>query len=141
MCLIPLIVDSVAHGLAVEGKTFVMLGIGFVPVLQSSVQMDGIDPDQNITDDVFAGDNIVVVGITAAETLPGIFVEAFGPIGDCPVSAHSTQAGPGGNGQDCGKSMPSPLSSTRIGYFGEKGRKGLHLLSIDHHFGTSCTIR
>ena len=89
----------------------------------------------------FTGDDVTVLGITAAEALPGIFAEAFGPIGDGPVSAHATQAGPGGNGQNRGESMPSPLGSARIGDFGKKGREGLHLLSIEHHFGTSCTIR
>lgn len=141
MSLIPVIIDGVAHGFAVDGQTFIVLGRGLVPVLQGSVQMDGIDPDQNITDDVFAGDDVAVVRIPAPETPPGIFAEAFGPIGDCPVSAHPTQAGPGGNSQDGGESMPSPLRSMRIGDFGKKGREGLHLLSIEHHFGTSCTIR
>ena len=141
MGLMSLVIDGVAHSLAVDGQTFILLGIDLVPLVQGSVQMDGIDPDQNITDDVFAGDDVAAVFITATEPLPRIFAETLGPIGDCPVSAHSTQAGPGGNGQNCGKSMPSPLSSTMIGNFGKKGMKGLHLLSIEHHFGTSCTIR
>ena len=141
MGLIPLIIDGVAHSLAVNGKTFIFLGIGFVPLLQSPVQMGGIDPNQNIADDEFAGDNVATVGITATETLPGVFAEAVGPIGDCSVSAHPAQAGCGGNSQDRGESMPLPLSATMIGYFSEKRRERLHLLSIEHHFGTSYTIR
>ena len=77
MGLMPLIIDGVAHGLAVDGKTFILLGIGLVPVVQSSVQMDWIYPDQNITDDVFTGDNVSVVGITATETPPTILLSPF----------------------------------------------------------------
>jgi Na+-transporting NADH:ubiquinone oxidoreductase subunit NqrD len=51
MGLVPLIIDGVAHGLAVDGKTFVFLSVGFVPMLQGSVQMHGINTDQDIADD------------------------------------------------------------------------------------------
>ncbi len=54
--------------------------------------MHGIDANQDITDDVLTWDNIMAFVKTAAEAPPGIFAEAFGPIGDGPVSAHSTQA-------------------------------------------------
>jgi len=37
MALIPLIIDGVAHGFAVDGKTFVFLSVGFVPTLQALV--------------------------------------------------------------------------------------------------------
>src|SRR4030042_3436659 len=103
--------------------------------------MRGIDANQDITDDVLTGDNIRAFVKTAAEAPPGIFAEAFGPIGDGPVSAHSTQASSGYNGQNGGNSMPSPLGSARIRDFGKNGREGLHLLRLEHHFGTSCTIR
>jgi len=137
---LPFIINGIAHGLAVYGKAFVVVGIGLIPVLQGSVKMDGIDPDQDIADNVFAGDTVLAVVIAAPEPPPGILAKAFGPIGDCPVSAHPTQAGPGGNSQDGGESMPSPLRATRIGDIGEKGRERLHLVSIQHHFGTSGTI-
>ena len=117
-----LIIDGVAHGLTVYGKTFVFLSVGFVPTLQGSVQVDGIDPDQDTADNRLTGDEVTFVGIAAVEAPPGIFAEAFGPIGDGPVSTHSTQVSSGGNGQNGSKPMPSPLDSTRVGDFSKKGR-------------------
>jgi len=58
MGLMPLIIDGVAHGFAVDGKTFVLLRVDFVPTLQGSVQMHWIDTDQDITDDVLAGNDV-----------------------------------------------------------------------------------
>ena len=49
--LIALIVDSVTHGFAINGQTFVLLTIGLVPTLQGTVQMHRIDANQHITDD------------------------------------------------------------------------------------------
>ena len=141
MGLMPLIVDSVAHGLAIDGEALVFFSIDLVPMLQGSVEMDWIHTNQDIADDLLTWDDVTALGKTAAEAPAGIFAEPFGPIGDCPVSAHSTQAGPGRNGQNRGKSMPSALSSAGIGDFSKKGRQGLHLLSSEHHFGTSCAIR
>ncbi len=140
MGLMSLIIDGVAHGFAVNGKTFVLLSVGFVPTLQGSVQLCGIDANQDIADDRLTGDDVTLLDKTAAEAAPGIFTEAFGPIGDGAVTAHATQASSGDNGQNRGESMPSALGSARIGDFGKKGRERLHLLSIEHHFGTSCTI-
>jgi len=117
-----LIIDGVAHGLTVNGQTFVFLSVGFVPTLQGSVQIGGIDPDQNIADNRLTWDHVTLFGIAAAEASSGVFTEAFGPIGDGPVSAHSTQASPGGNGQNGSEPMPSPLDSTRVGDFGKKTR-------------------
>ena len=34
-----LLVQGVAHGLAVDGQTFVLSGVGFVPAVQGAVQM------------------------------------------------------------------------------------------------------
>jgi hypothetical protein len=122
MSLMPLIVNGVAHGFAVDGKTFVFFSVGFVPTLQGSVEMHRIDPDQDITDDVLAWDKVIAVCVAASETLPGLLAKAFGPICDSSVSAHSTQASPRCNGQNRGESMPSALGSAGIGDFGEKGR-------------------
>ena len=51
MVLTPLIINGVAHGLAVKGQTFILCCIDLVPVPQGLVQMAGVDPDQDITDD------------------------------------------------------------------------------------------
>jgi hypothetical protein len=98
MGLIPLLIDGIGHGFAVDGQAFVFLGVSLVPALQGSIQMRGIDPDQDIPDDGFAGDGVTALEVTAAETLSGPLAETFGPIGHRPVSAHATQTGPGGNG-------------------------------------------
>ena len=122
MSLMALIIDGVAHGLAVDGKSFILLSVDFVPALQGSVEMHRIDADQDIADDVLAWNNVTAVCVAAAETLPGLLAEAFGPICDRPVSAHPTQTGPGCNGQNRGESMASALGSAGIGDFGKKGR-------------------
>ena len=98
MGLMPLFIDGVAHGFAVDGQTFVFGSVGLVPALQGSIEMRWIDPDQDIPDDGLAGDEVTALFVAAAETLPGPLAETFGPISDRMVSAHPTQAGPGGNG-------------------------------------------
>ncbi len=140
MGLIALIIDGVTHGLAVDGKTFVFLSEGFVPAVQGSVQFYGIDADQDIADNRLTWDDVTFLDTTAAEALPGIVAEAFGPIGDGSISAHPTEAGTGHNGQNRGESMPATLGSARVGDFGKEGRQRLHLLSIKHHFGTSSMV-
>jgi hypothetical protein len=56
MGLMSLIIDGVAHGLAVDGQTFVLLSIGLVPTLQGLVQLYGIDANQDLADNRFTGD-------------------------------------------------------------------------------------
>ena len=98
MGLMPLIIDGIAHGLAVDGKTFVFLSVGFIPTLQGAVELSGIDANQDIANNRFTWDEVTALVKTAAEALSGIFAEAFGPIGDGAVSAHATQACSGDNG-------------------------------------------
>jgi len=90
MGLAPLIINGIAHGFTVYGQAFILLCICLVPFLQSSVQVNGINADQNITDNVFAGYNVAALVITATKTSSGVFAEALCPIGDCPVAAHPT---------------------------------------------------
>ena len=72
MRLIALIIDGVTHGLAVKGKTFIVLRMGLVPSLQGSVQMHGIDTDQNIADDRLTWNDVTLLLIAAAEAPPGV---------------------------------------------------------------------
>jgi hypothetical protein len=37
------LINSIAHGLAVYGKAFIFLPLGFVPPLERLVEMGGID--------------------------------------------------------------------------------------------------
>jgi len=80
MSLMTLIIDGVAHGLAVYGETLVLPSINFVPASQGAVQMGGFDSDKNIADDGLAGDDVAAPFATAIETLPCLLAEAVGPI-------------------------------------------------------------
>ena len=51
MGLLPLFIDGIAHGFAVDCQAFVFLSVGLVPALQGSIEMYGIDPDQDIAED------------------------------------------------------------------------------------------
>jgi len=100
MGLISLIIHSVTQGFAVNGQALILRGMDLIPTLQSPVQFDGIDPNQYIPDNVFAGHDVLAVFITATKTSPGRCAETLGPIGYCPVSPHAAQAGGSGNPQD-----------------------------------------
>ncbi len=65
-------IDGVAHGLAVYGKAFISLPIGFVPALKRPIKMRRIDADEDITDDGLTGNDPPAVFHTAAEALPGL---------------------------------------------------------------------
>src|SRR5437879_11329153 len=54
MSLLTLLIQGVAHRLAVDGQTLISRAIDFVPALQGLVQMRGGDADQHITQDVLA---------------------------------------------------------------------------------------
>ena len=66
------LINGIAHGLAVYGKTFVSLSIGFIPALDRFIQMDRIDTDEDITDDGLAGNNAAAVILPAAEALSSL---------------------------------------------------------------------
>ena len=113
--LVPLLIDGVAHGLAVNGETFVLLTIEFIPALQGAVEVHRIDADKDIADDVLARDDAATVFVAAAEALPGLGAKALGPVRDSPVSTHPTEDCPGCDGQNRGKWMTSTLSAAGIG--------------------------
>jgi hypothetical protein len=56
------IINGVAHGLAVYGKTCILLSIGFIPAGESVIQTDRVYADEDITDD----------GLTAIAPLQGL---------------------------------------------------------------------
>jgi hypothetical protein len=121
MGLMPLIIDGVAHGFAVYGKSFVLLSIELIPPLQGAVQMGGIDTDQDIADGGLAWNDVAILFVTASETFSGLRAEAFGPIRDGLVSTHPTQACSGSNGQNSAQSMASTMEAAWIGDFGKEG--------------------
>src|SRR5256886_6381705 len=67
MSLLTLLIQGVAHRLAVDGQTLISRAIDFVPALQGLVQMRGGDADQHIAQDVLAGHDITTLFATAAK--------------------------------------------------------------------------
>jgi hypothetical protein len=62
-----LVVEGVAHGVAVDRQTVVVLAEDLIPALSGSVEVERIDADEDIAQDVFAGDEIASVLTAAAE--------------------------------------------------------------------------
>lgn len=123
--LVPLLIDGVAHGLAVNGETFVLITIEFIAALQGAVEVHRIDTDKDIADDVLARDDVATVFVAAAEVLPGLGAKALGSVRDSPVSTHPTGGCPGCDGQNRGKWMTSTLSTAGIGDIRKNSGKGL----------------
>ena len=140
MSLIALIINGVAHRLAVYGETLIFSSVNLIPALQRLVQILRVDADKNIPDDGFAGYNVSAILAAAAETIPGFLAKTIGPIRDRFVSAHPAQDCPGRYGQNSIQSMPPSLGAALIGNAFEEGRKGLHLICVEHDFGISLTI-
>lgn len=120
MGLIPLFIDSIAQGFAINCETFVLLPIDLVPALQGAVDVNGIDADKDIADDVFARDEVAAVLVAASEALPGLGAKALGPVRDRSISTHPTKDCPGCDGQNRGKLMTSTLSTAGIGDIGKE---------------------
>ena len=97
MGLIALIVNGVTHGFSINGQRFVVLSIGLIPALYGTVQMHGVNADQDITDGGQARYDVALVLVAAIETLAGILAEVSGPIRDGQVAVHPTQGCAGGN--------------------------------------------
>ena len=90
MGLMALLIDGIAHGFTIDSQGVVFLGIGFVPPLQGTIQLRGVDPKEDLTDTGFTGDEVAALGIATTESLSGMLAKTFGPIGDRAVSPHAT---------------------------------------------------
>jgi len=128
--LMTFFINGIAHGLAVYGQTLIPLAVGLIPALKGAVQMHRVNADQDIADNGGAGDEVATVFTTAVETLSRFGAKAFGPIRDGPISPHSTQDCPAGNGQDRRKGMSPSLSAAGIGDVPEEIGQGSHLLGF-----------
>lgn len=80
--LLPVLVLGIAHGLAVDRQTGVVLSIGFVPLLTRLVERHGIDADQDVTNDELTRHAVNALLATTAEALACFRCEVFGPPGD-----------------------------------------------------------
>jgi len=65
--LAAVVVDGIAHGLAIDGEAFIDASKLRIPALQGLVEFGGINPNQDIAQDGFAGHRIDVVAVAASE--------------------------------------------------------------------------
>src|SRR5438445_13838079 len=127
MRTLALLIQGVAHGLAVDGQTLIPCAIAFVPALQSAIQIGGRDADWHIAEDGLAGHHIMALFATASEALPRFLPEALGPIRNSLVPAHPAESGPAGDPQHRGQTMSSPLGPARIGHVRKETRMRAHV--------------
>ena len=67
--LMTLVVNGIAHRLAVDGKTFILFAMGFIPAPQGAVKLRRIDADEQVADDIFAWNYETSIFTTTTETL------------------------------------------------------------------------
>jgi hypothetical protein len=139
--LLAVLIQGIAHRLAIDGQTFIFPRVAFVPASEGTVQARWLDADQHIADDVFTGHLIAALSPTAAESPPGLGAQALGPIGDGLVAAHATQHGTGCDAQHRRQAMALALGAAGIGNLGKKRGQGLHLRGGEDGFRLSYSIR
>lgn len=104
------------------------------------VELEGVDPGEDLADGRDTGDDVAAFDIGATEAFSGLLAEGLGPIEEGLITAHATQSSPDGQGQNGGEAMASALGTARIGDRSKEGRKVLHVLSSKFHLDTSCLI-
>ncbi len=72
-----LLVDGIAHGLAVDGEGFVAGGVAGVPGLQGAVHVVGVDAGQHLANDGAAGNEVVAVAVTATKARSRFLAQSF----------------------------------------------------------------
>jgi hypothetical protein len=115
-----MIIDGIAHGLAVYGEAFIVGAVRFVPAVQRVIEMDRISTDQTIADDRLAGNDTSAVFYPTAEARSRLLAQRIGPVGDCLVATHATEGGRGCDGEYRGELMTPPLLAAGIGYVGKE---------------------
>ena len=108
-------IDGIAHGLAVYGKTLVLLSIGIVPALKRVIEMEGIDTDEDVANDGLARDEVGAVFEAAAEASSGLGSQAFSPVGDSLVTPHPAEDRTRCNGEYGGETMSTALPTAEVG--------------------------
>jgi hypothetical protein len=137
MSSVTLLIDCVAHGLAVDCKTLVLFSISFIPASQGSVQMRGIDTDEHISDDGFTWDHAPAFLHAAPETLACLLAKAVCPVCHGLIAPHPAQDRASGYGKHGCKSMTASLNPAGIGDIGEKLGQRSHMIGGYNHFGSS----
>lgn len=77
-----LLIHGIAHGLAVDGKTLVLLGIGLIPGLKGAIQLGGIDAHQALADGVERRGDELACLIATAKPLEAFLAELIDPLLD-----------------------------------------------------------
>ncbi len=77
--LLALGVDRVAHGFAINGQAVVLFAMDGLPALEGSVELRGIDADEQVAYDVFTRYQATTVRDTAAEPRLGLGAQTLGP--------------------------------------------------------------
>src|SRR2546429_5201623 len=80
MSLLALLIQGVAHGLAVDGQTLIPCAIAFVPALRGAIQIGGRDTGLYGGEGRVAGPHIMAPFANANETLPRVLPRGLGPI-------------------------------------------------------------
>ena len=96
--LVSVVIEGIAHGLAIDREALVLLAEGPIPLLQGTVEQGWIDTDQYITNDRLAGNQITSLFATTAKALARLNTQILSPSGDGLVAAHPAEDGPGGDG-------------------------------------------
>lgn len=138
--LLPLFIDGVTHGLAINGQAFVFLAEGRIPLLQGVVELCRIDPDQHIANDRFTGDEITPVFSPTTKAFAGLGAQVVRPSGDGFIPAHTAQDSPDGDAEHNRESMPPTLGTTWIGDGVKEVGQGAHLFSSQHDLRWSGAV-
>lgn len=70
--LLPVFVDGVAQGLAIDGQALVFLAEGRIPLLQRTVEQRRINAHQYITDDRLTGAEVASLFSPTAKACAGL---------------------------------------------------------------------
>ena len=140
MGLTTLVVDRVAHGLAVDSQALVGRRILRVPGVQCPVEQRWVNAGEHIADEGAAGDLIAAIAIAATKAGAGLLAQVLGPFADRLVAARAAQDRGGGDGQHAGQGVAPSLRAARVGDVGEKRREGTHVLGTQHEFWGSMVV-
>ena len=135
-----LFVDGVAHGIAVDREALVSLSVIGITALERTVECVGINPNEQIANDAFAGNETLPVLDPTAEALACLGAQILGPPGNGLVAVHAAQGGTGGDGQDDGQRVTPALRSAWVWNVLEVGWQGGHVFDSEHDFGRLLAV-
>lgn len=118
-------------------------GIGGDVLTQNvdGIEQGRIDPDQYITNDGFAGNDVSAFLAPAAKALAGLGAQVVCPSSDGLVATHPAQGGSGGYAEHHGEAMTQAFGATRIGDVVKEIRQGTHLCRGEHDLGHSGELK